>query len=190
MFLVPIYGYFVLQYGFSLSREAPVESIRLTCCILFATAAVSDAIDGIIARYCNMKSELGAYLDPFADKVMLLTSIIFMAQYSENWWQMPLWFMIIVVARDLLIIYGVWLLKSRRKPIRFLPHWTGKACTGFQIAVVSFYLLQWIPLGFITTVLASIFTLWSGVVYFRHGWNLLQLPSETEEEHKPLFKFK
>jgi len=122
MGLVPIYGWFVLRYGSSLGEEAPQELYRIVSCVLFATAAVSDAVDGIIARFFDMKSELGAYLDPFADKVLLLTSIIFMAQYSENWWQMPLWFMIIVVGRDLLIIYGVWLLKSKRKPIRFLPH--------------------------------------------------------------------
>lgn len=190
MLLVPIYGWCVLQYGFSLKELQPNESFRIASCTLFAIAAISDAVDGIIARIFNMRSELGAYLDPFADKVLLLTSIIFMAQYFENWWQMPLWFMIIVVSRDLLIIYGVWLLKSRRKPIKFLPHWSGKFCTGLQIAVVSFYLLQWVQLGFLTTILASLLTLWSGVVYFHHGWTLLQLPSETDDEHQPLFKFK
>lgn len=188
MLLVPFYGYIVLQYGFSLLDGEPDKSLQFWACLLFAIAALSDALDGYIARTFNMQSQLGAYLDPFADKVLLLTSIIFMAEYTKGWWQMPLWFMGIVVARDLLIIYGVWLLKTKRKPIYFDPHWVGKVCTGLQIAVVSFYLLQWLRLGLFTVVLASFFTLWSGLIYFRHGWHLLQLPSESAEEHKPLFK--
>lgn len=188
MALVPFYGYYVLRYGFSLSSGEPLEKYRIIACTLFAIASLSDWLDGYLARKLQLQSQLGAYLDPFADKVLLLTSIIFMAQYTENWWQMPLWFMATVVARDLLIIYGVWILKTRRKPIYFAPHWSGKVCTVLQITAVSCYLLQWINIGLLTTVLATLFTLWSGIHYFRHGWHLLHLPSETEEEHKPLFK--
>lgn len=190
MLVVPFYGALLIKYGYSLLAGTPNEGLRFWACTLFAFASISDAVDGFIARKFNMQSQLGAYLDPFADKVLLLTSIIFMAQYQEGWWQMPLWFLAIVVARDLLIIYGVWLLKSKRKPIYFDAHWVGKWSTGTQIAVVSFYLLQWLTLGYVAAVLASIFTLWSGVYYFRHGWHLLHLPSESEDEHKPLFKFK
>jgi len=89
--------------------------------------------------------------------------------------------MIIVVLRDVVIIYGVWLLKIKKKPIYYNPHWSGKWCTCLQISVVSFYLLQWTTLGFMTSVLASAFTVWSGIVYFRHGWKLLQLPASTEK---------
>jgi len=188
MVLVPVYGWILIKYGYTIDSDSPNETLRYLACTLFAAAAVSDALDGIIARVYNLKSELGAYLDPFADKMLLLTSIIFMAQYSPGWWQMPIWFMILVVARDLLIIYGVWVLKSKRKPIQFRPHWSGKVCTGFQIGVISCYLLQLIQIGFFTTILASIFTLWSGVIYFRQGWTMLHLPSETDAEHKPLFK--
>lgn len=190
MLVVPFYGALLLKYGSSLVAGVPDESIRFWSCVLFAFVALTDALDGFLARALDQKSELGAYLDPFADKVLLLTSIIFMAEYTEDWWQLPLWLLVIVVARDVLIIYGVWVLKWKRKPIFFRPHWVGKVCTGFQIAVVSFYLLQWLTLGYITAYLAAFFTIWSGIIYFRHGWHLLHLPSETEDEHKPLFKFK
>ncbi len=189
MLLVPFFGWVVLRFGSSMLAGTPDQTWRIWACTLFAIASVSDFIDGLIARRCNMQSQLGAYLDPFADKMLLLTAIIFMAQYTEGWWQMPLWFMIIVVARDVLIIYGVWLLKTKRKPIYFAPHWSGKLSTGLQITVISLYLLQWLQLGFITTVLASIFTVWSGVVYFLYGWGVLHQPSEDDESHQPLFKF-
>ena len=181
MFIVPFYGAFLLKYGFSMLAGEPNEKWRFWACVLFAFASVSDWVDGFIARRFNMQSQLGAYLDPFADKVLLLTSIIFMSHYTEGWWQMPLLFLTVVVARDLLIIYGVWLLKTRKKPIYFDPHWTGKVCTVLQISVVFFYLLQWLALGFVTSILASVFTLWSGVIYFRHGWKLLHLPSVDKE---------
>lgn len=177
MLLVPIYGWFVIKYGESMMYGSPDESMRFGACALFLVASVSDWVDGFIARRYKMQSQLGAYLDPFADKLLLLTSIIFMTHYTEGWWQVPVWYLAIVVARDVVIIYGVWLLKRKKKPIYFAPHWAGKYCTALQIAVVSFYLLQWINLGFLTTVLASVFTLWSGVVYFRQGWHLLHQPS-------------
>ena len=180
MILVPVYGHFLLEYGFSRVDGEPDGMLRFWCCALFAIASISDALDGIIAKKWKMESQLGAYLDPFADKMLLITSIVFMAQYSSWWWQLPIWFMVIIVLRDLMIIYGVWLLKTKKRPIYFRPHWTGKWCTCLQIAVISCYLLQWVTLGFVTSVLASVFTVWSGIVYCRHGWSLLHMPATNE----------
>lgn len=175
--MVPFYGWVVLRYGYSMMRGEPDSTLHVWCCGLFAFAAISDWVDGYLARKLEMTSQLGAYLDPFADKMLMLTSIIFMTHYTDGWWEMPIWFLVIVVLRDLLIIYGVWLLMAKKKPIYFDPHWTGKVCTGLQITVVSFYLLHWNTLGYVIAFASSVFTIWSGIIYWRHGWKVLHMDS-------------
>lgn len=97
--------------------------------LLFLAAGVSDAIDGFLAKRLNMTSELGAYLDPLADKA-LIVSIYVALGITES---IPRWLVILVVSRDIFIIGGVLLAWVLGKPIVVKPHPISKLNTVAQI---------------------------------------------------------
>lgn len=102
----------------------------------FVVAALSDGIDGFIARNFNQRSELGAYLDPIADKI-LLVSIFVMLGYMGH---LPLWLVIAVVSRDALIIGGVLLSTVMGNPVAMKPIFVSKANTVVQLILASLVL--------------------------------------------------
>ena len=108
---------------------------------LFVAAGVSDGIDGFLARRFDMRSALGAYLDPIADKLLLMSSYVFLAipAYPGRI-KIPVWLVVMVISRDiLLMIVGLLLiLASGRK--RFPPTWVGKVTTVTQIVTILFVL--------------------------------------------------
>jgi cardiolipin synthase (CMP-forming) len=99
--------------------------------------ALTDAIDGFLARRLHQKSALGAYLDPIADKLLLSSSFIVLAMAKKIAW----WLTILVLSRDvlLLVVAGVILIVQGYRP--FPPSLLGKATTFFEIALVSFVVL-------------------------------------------------
>ena len=97
--------------------------------LLFLIAGVSDAIDGFLAKRFGMSSELGAYLDPLADKV-LIVSIYIALGITEA---IPRWIVILVVSRDILIIGGVMLAWFLGKEVRVKPVLVSKLNTVAQI---------------------------------------------------------
>jgi len=107
------------------------ERYRWALAVL-VVAALTDGIDGLLARKLNQKSALGAYLDPIADKLLLSTSFVILAfKHVLSWW-----LTILVLSRDVLILMvaAVILLISGYRP--FPPSIFGKLTTFFQIALV------------------------------------------------------
>ncbi len=95
-------------------------------------AGLSDGIDGLLARRLNQGSELGAYLDPIADKLLLSSSLVILAfKHKLSWW-----LTILVLSRDvlILIVAAVIILISGYRP--FPPSLYGKLTTTFQIILV------------------------------------------------------
>ena len=137
--------------------------------LLFAAAGVSDAVDGFLAKRFGMASELGAYLDPLADKVLIVSIYVSLGIVDA----LPRWLVILVVSRDLLIVGGVlfsWLLG---KPVSVKPHPVSKANTAAQLLLVGLVLAA---LGFrfdaglalkLTTAAVAALTLASVAVYLR-----------------------
>jgi cardiolipin synthase len=108
---------------------------------LFVAAGLSDGIDGYLARRFDMSSALGAYLDPIADKLMLITSYLFLAVPSYPVpIKIPIWLAVLVISRDvlLLLVALLLILSSSRK--RFPPTWVGKVTTVTLIVTVLFVL--------------------------------------------------
>ena len=97
--------------------------------LLFVAAGISDAVDGFLAKRFGMTSELGAYLDPLADKV-LIVSIYIALGISEA---VPRWLVILVVSRDLMIIGAVMLSWLVGKPVEVKPLLVSKLNTAAQI---------------------------------------------------------
>lgn len=101
--------------------------------ILFVVAGLSDALDGFLAKRFNWQTELGAYLDPVADKLLLLSVFIALGTLKA----LPLWLVIAVVSRDILIIVAVVVSWLMNHPVRIDPHPLSKANTVSQIVLAG-----------------------------------------------------
>jgi len=134
---------------------------------LFVGASVSDGIDGFIAKRFNRASVLGAYLDPIADKMLLVSIYITLGQMGF----LPLWLVILVVSRDILIVGAVMLSYAMDQPVRMAPLMVSKINTFAQIGlaglVLSEHAYSW-PLGTIEVGLVfivAVSTVLSGGAY-------------------------
>lgn len=103
---------------------------------LFVTAGVSDALDGYLARRLDMRTELGAHLDPLADKLLIVSIFIALGMRGE----VPSWLVITVVARDILILMGIMLASMLGKPVEIAPLQISKATTVAQISLAALVL--------------------------------------------------
>jgi cardiolipin synthase len=100
---------------------------------VFGFAALTDSLDGTVARWFDSKTELGSFLDPFADKLMLVSAFVVLTMDGN----FPPWLFGIVIIRDVVIVFGYFLvvfLTGERIPVR--PSYVGKASTFFQLACV------------------------------------------------------
>jgi cardiolipin synthase len=100
---------------------------------VFLVAASSDGIDGLLARWLRADTVLGRYLDPLADKTLLVSVYIALGQAG----QIPLWLIMLVVSRDVLIVGGVLLLHLIGEPPRMAPLLISKVNTVAQIALAA-----------------------------------------------------
>lgn len=108
---------------------------------LFVAAGISDGIDGYLARRFDMKSALGAYLDPIADKLMMMSSYVFLSIPSyPGQFKIPVWLVVLVVSRDVLLLTVALLLILTGSRRRFEPTWVGKVTTVTLIVNVLFVL--------------------------------------------------
>lgn len=151
-----------------------IEGQEIIALLIFSIAAISDGLDGFIARAFKQKTRLGAFLDPIADKLLLTTSFIALAVYDLA----PNWLAVMVASRDLLIMTGIGILAWDNDFPEIEPTLDGKATTFFQIFTIGFLLAhnymepyQWlhVPLISCTGVLTAI----SGTRYIIIGFRLL-----------------
>lgn len=141
---------------------------------LFLIAGLSDAIDGALARLLDQRTELGAWLDPLADKLLMVSVFVMLAWLGE----IPDWMVFLAVTRDALIIGGFVVSTLIGNPIRVRPLFVSKANTAAQIALVvlvlsnlAFALRLDTPIT-IMLALTALLTIASGasylVVWMRH----------------------
>jgi len=106
---------------------------------LFVAAGVTDALDGAIARLTHTKTTLGAYLDPAADKLLLLSALIALAFGNA----IPRWLVIVVLSRDVIVVMGFFILfVMTGEAMEVRPTVVGKLATFFQLMAVSLVLLS------------------------------------------------
>jgi cardiolipin synthase len=147
---------------------AIIQDRDMLAAAIFLGAAITDSVDGLLARRFGSSTRFGAYLDPIADKVFLSAVLIALAAAGSAPW----WYAGIVFARDLLILLfaGYALLFTNYR--RFAPSGWGKASTFFQIVTITSLIVRGVmpqPLiaGFAALALAvsTAVTLWSGADY-------------------------
>jgi len=138
---------------------------------IFVAAGLSDGVDGFLARRFDMRSAIGAYLDPIADKLMLMSSYLFLAipSYPARV-KVPVWLAVLVISRDFLLLLVALLMILAAGPRRFPPSWVGKVTTVVQIVTVLFVLCanvwEWPrPLLLVAFGAAATTTVYSGFDY-------------------------
>src|SRR5436305_8462484 len=179
--MIPAFVTMAIYYGESVRRGQPLEWQRFTAIIIFILAAVSDGLDGYVARHYNQRSSLGVILDPLADKGLLLSAIITLSisNWSESdpeYGKFPAWFPVLVITRDAVILVGAIILHFFiGNKMKVKPSWTGKVATVCQMCAIAWVMsqLHFLPLIFVVFV-AGIFTLVSGVIYVVQGVRQLQ----------------
>ena len=169
--LIPVFVLLAIYYGESVAAGAPNEIFRVAAIIVFFVAAISDGVDGWLARHYQLKSPLGAVLDPIADKGLMLAAIITLS--LSNWDRsLPLWFPVLVIARDAIIVTGCIVLWFLNDHLEVRPSLLGKVCTFLQMLAIAVVLLQWryyMPVIWLT----GIMTFASGIGYIADGIRLL-----------------
>ncbi len=164
--LVP---FFIVQVLYYVNGSG--EWHRFMALAAFAAAAVSDGVDGFIARRFNQRSELGAILDPLADKLLLISGIVLISfRHDEYLPQLSFSLTATVLSRDLLLLLGLLVIHYVGGKVVVRPHFTGKIATVLQMTCVLWALLKlnapWLNLW---TVSATFFTAVSGVIYLIAG---------------------
>ncbi len=141
---------------------------------LFLLAGATDGLDGLVARSWKQKTTLGIVLDPIADKLLLTSTVVTLTILKE----LPRWFTIILVSRDVLLIGGSMILYMFLGKIGMPPSGLGKTTTGFQLLTVLWAMVDnflpaikpaILPLAVVTLAL----TIASGLDYIYRGARLL-----------------
>jgi CDP-diacylglycerol--glycerol-3-phosphate 3-phosphatidyltransferase len=186
--MIPLFVMMAVYYGKSVQQGHPQHWQRFFAIAIFLVAAASDGIDGYVARRFNQRSRLGVILDPIADKGLLLTAIITLS--LSNWtYEFPVWFPVLVITRDVVIVAGALILHYLNGSVAVKPSWIGKSATALQMVAIGCILTQLnffqknirilgndIQVNFldIPIYLAGFFTFVSGIGYVMRGIFQLQ----------------
>lgn len=136
--------------------------------VLFVVAGISDAVDGFLAKRFGWATELGAYLDPLADKLLIVCIFVALGFRGE----LPAWLVIAVVTRDILIVAGIMLCWLLERPVRIKPLIVSKANTLAQLLLAAFVLAdEGFGLGFARVKL--------GLVWVTGGLTVASLAAYT-----------
>ena len=152
-----------------------IKNLLPSALLVFSIAAISDGLDGLIAKYFKQYSLLGAYLDPIADKLLLTSAFVSLAVLKI----IPAWLTVIVLSRDILIVTGIIVFAITNIPVEIKPSLVSKWTTVAQALTIFFALLytqihsvhiiKWSLLW-----IAAVLTIISGFHYIYIGLNYLQ----------------
>lgn len=142
--------------------------------LVFIAACITDALDGLIARLMKQKTELGAFLDPMADKLLILSAFVTLVLLGK----LPFWLVIIVVSRDAILTMGSLIIYFTTNSLKIEPSIIGKLTTVMQLAVVTLSLISMnygTGLGLMTVLqwITAGITIASGAQYVMRGMKLV-----------------
>jgi cardiolipin synthase len=104
---------------------------------VFLTAGLTDVVDGYLAKTFNMKTDVGAWLDPLADKVLMVSAFVVLTLIDA----LPLWLTVLVIGRDVAILIAIGVSYAIGHDVRFQPIWISKINTALQVALIALVLL-------------------------------------------------
>ena len=158
---------------FCITQVQHNDQYRYVCLLIVFIIGLTDVLDGYLARKRNEMTRLGRYLDPFADKLVLVISCIILS--SDRIWpepRFPNWIPAIIVSRDILLVCGTVALLIITGRVNCQPTILGKASTCLQIvAVITVLIGNHIPIPALTVIwrITIAFTFVSGLFYMYRG---------------------
>ena len=182
--LIPVFLGVLLYYAKTDRAWQPDERLRYAAFAIFLIAAISDGVDGYLARHWNQRTRLGTVLDPIADKLLVFTALIVLGMvHFRTLPEFPLWFSLLVISRDVLLAGGALLLHYLHHHVEVRPHWTGKVSTCFVFAAICAALLK---LGWTEYLcwIGGLITFASAIFYIRDGARQFN----ASEHSRPLSK--
>lgn len=169
--LVPV---FVVSLVYATSYQPWMRWVALGC---FTLACATDALDGWVARRFSQITRLGSFIDPIADKLLLLSGYTILSFWTgtPETLQIPAWVAIAVIARDVIILIGAVLIFFLTNALKPQPIFIGKATTLLQMLTLL-AVLAGAPQAIlqILFVMTAALTIFSGFIYIRIGGRLLQ----------------
>ena len=162
---------------------SPLEHARPIAAIFFGIAALTDLLDGWVARRFGQMSKFGEFLDPVADKLMVAIVLVMLVQDNPSWWVDII--AMIIIGREITIsALREWMATiGERANVKVAM--AGKVKTvlqmfgiGFMVYQNQFMGLNIYGIGFLLLIAAAIMTIWSMFVYLRAAWPYMHLDSE------------
>jgi cardiolipin synthase len=152
-----------------------IQGLFFKALIVFVLAALSDALDGFLARVLHQQTVLGSYLDPIADKALLASSFITLSVLHV----IPGWLTVLVISRDFIILLGILVLSIMSVSVQIRPVFISKITTALQLITVLMALTARCLPGVFNSVwllplywLTALFTVMSGLTYIARGLTL------------------
>jgi cardiolipin synthase len=148
--------------------------------VVFATACLTDALDGLTARWWGQKSTLGAWLDPMADKLLALSTFVVLTVPGLGLANpLPIWLTVLIISRDVVIVGTVAIVNLAIGPRTFRPSFFGKAATAtYMVTAVTAMLYNYLGYHAVVVdvlVYASLaITLISSVHYISHAARIIE----------------
>jgi CDP-diacylglycerol--glycerol-3-phosphate 3-phosphatidyltransferase len=187
IFRILLIPFFVVQVLYFCRNGTEIN--RYLAILTFGIAAACDGLDGYVARHFNQRSELGAILDPLADKLLLVSGIVVLSFRDQQFVEgVPLWLTGTIIGRDVLLLIGMLVIQMTVGKVRVKARIVGKIATVLQMAVVLWTLLEWNARTlFYLWLSAAVFTGGSGLLYVWDGVHQLSShptssPSETSDK--------
>jgi CDP-diacylglycerol--glycerol-3-phosphate 3-phosphatidyltransferase len=173
IFRILLVPFFVVELLYYCHDGEAVELLLAT--LAFGLATVTDGLDGYLARKYHQQTELGAILDPLADKFLLLSALVVLSLDNQPYLtRMPLWLTATIFSRDAILIIGIGVLHYFFGRVNVVPHILGKMAAVLQMFTVGWILLHGQPEVLWYLALATaLCTGASGVLYIRQGIHLL-----------------
>jgi CDP-diacylglycerol--glycerol-3-phosphate 3-phosphatidyltransferase/cardiolipin synthase len=154
---------------------SPLDYARPIAAVLFGLAAVTDIIDGWVARRFGQMSRFGEFLDPVADKLMVAIVLVMLVQAESGWFEDII--AMIIIGREITISALREWMATIGERANVKVDITGKIKTTLQMFGIAFMVYQndlfGLPIytiGFVLLVLAAVMTIWSMIVYLRAAW--------------------
>jgi CDP-diacylglycerol---glycerol-3-phosphate 3-phosphatidyltransferase len=166
MFLIPV---IVVFYYIDLPGElfgTPMSFVVVAA--LFAVASLTDLLDGMIARKFNMITTYGKFMDPLADKILVVAALLLLVEATL----VPAWIVVIIVAREFMVS-GLRMMLSDKGVIH-AAQWSGKIKAAVtMIAIILLFIVPLQELGLILIYVAAMLTLWSGMEYLLQAKDII-----------------
>jgi CDP-diacylglycerol--glycerol-3-phosphate 3-phosphatidyltransferase len=180
----------VLVPVFALAYLVPAPSTYLLSAVLFGLAAFTDWLDGYLARRLGQTTRFGAFLDPVADKLIVVTALVLLVGHHHNvWLTLP---GIVIVSREIFIsALREWMAEMNRRGLVAVSM-LGKIKTTLQMIAIAILLANppdfrnvIVVAGYVLLYVAALMTLWSMIMYLRAAWPTIRLGAGTTTGSPP-----